>query len=159
MDPAEVNRHSGFQVHASVLELTGKFLQDPERTAVWPCLSSRLPGDAVLQPVGQAGGRPNPQTSVNNALAQSNACGATAIAELSAIEPSRLLFNALAPNPLPNVGRAVAQFDFLVLAITQETNGLKIDEVNLGQVQNCVRSLILDPLAEFFDTIGAHPAD
>lgn len=83
----------------------------------------------------------------------------SAIAEFSAIRASRLPFNAFAPNPLLNVRRAIAYFDFPVLAIEQETNGLTIDEVNLSQVQNYARGLILDPLAEFFDAIGPHSAD
>jgi len=36
---------------------------------------------------------------------------------------------------------------------------LKIDEVNLRQVENDPWSLILNPFAEFIDVIDAHPAD
>jgi hypothetical protein len=58
---------------------------------------------------------------------------------------SHLPFNALAPNPLQDVWRAIAYFDLLVLAIAQETNRVKINEVNLGQVQNHAGGSIPDP--------------
>jgi hypothetical protein len=92
-------------------------------------------------------------------LAQTKSFSASAIAEFSAIPSSLSLFYALAANPLQNVRRAIPQFDFLVLAIAKETNGLKVDEINLGQIENYERDLILKLLAEFFDAIGADPAD
>jgi hypothetical protein len=51
------------------------------------------------------------------------------------------------------------QLDFLVLAVAQETNRLKINEIDLSQIYNRAGSLALHPLAEFFDAIGTEPAD
>jgi hypothetical protein len=73
--------------------------------------------------------------------------------------PSLRLLNALAPDPFENVWRAISQFDFLVFAITQEMNRLKIDDVYARQIQNHAGIRILNPLAEFFDAIGADPTD
>jgi hypothetical protein len=49
----------------------------------------------------------------------------------------RSAFNTFPPNPFQDVRRAISEFYVLVLALAQETNGRKIDEDNLRQVENC----------------------
>jgi hypothetical protein len=70
-----------------------------------------------------------------------------------------LLFNSLAPNPLENVRRAIAQLNVLILAIAQEPNGLQIDKVYFGQIENHDARSILDALPELLNTTGAYPPD
>ena len=68
-------------------------------------------------------------------------------------------FNSLAPNPLENVRRAIPQLDVPILAIAQEPNGLQIDKVYFGQIEDYDTRSILDALPEFLDTTGADPPD
>lgn len=83
----------------------------------------------------------------------------SAIAEFSAGQPSLLTFNSLASNPLENVWGTIAQFDLLILAITQEPNGRQIDKLHLCQIEDHDARSIFDALPEFLDTTGADPPD
>ncbi|HZW94702.1 MAG TPA: hypothetical protein VFF64_17265 [Candidatus Eremiobacteraceae bacterium] len=70
-----------------------------------------------------------------------------------------LPFNSLASNPLENVRRAIAQLDPLILAIAQEPNGIQIDKVYFGQIEDRDALWILDALPEFPDATGADAPD
>jgi hypothetical protein len=83
----------------------------------------------------------------------------SAIAEFSAAYASVLPLNSLAPNPLKNVRRAIAQLDVVILAIAQEPNGLQIDKVYLGQIEDHAARSILDALPEFLDAVVPDPPD
>jgi hypothetical protein len=87
------------------------------------------------------------------------ALGVSAIAEFSAIRPSLWPFDSLAMNPLKNVWGAIPQFDLPVLTLAQETNRLKVDEVNLRHVENHRCGVNENMPAELFDAIGTDPAD
>jgi hypothetical protein len=51
------------------------------------------------------------------------------------------------------------QFDALILAVAQESDGLKVDEIHLRQVENGRRVLGLNPFLELFQAVEADPAD
>jgi hypothetical protein len=67
---------------------------------------------------------------------------------------------ALAANPLLNVRRAISQLDAPVLAATQKTNRLKIDEADFRQIEDHGVVLPLKQmLSDSFEAIFLQPAD
>ena len=70
-----------------------------------------------------------------------------------------LPFDPLAANPLEDVRRAIAYLDVLVLAVAEEPNGLQIDKMYFGQIEDHDTRAIFNALPDLFDATSADPSD